>query len=145
MNAINRAGNSSKLKKRSWAQQRSPHISEDDDNDNDNDNDNDDDYCQPNSSIVIRPPPIPVPPIPVPAFRPTTSIDVSIFALSEVPKDMGLDNTVNEKTREIAQFICRIEAIPGGIYGLDTGIVNNLSINCKEYNREKKKVCILHF
>ena len=46
-NAINKAGNSSKLKKRSWAQQRSPHICDN------NNNDNDDDYYQTIPSIVI--------------------------------------------------------------------------------------------
>lgn len=144
MNAINRAGNSSKPKKRSRAQQRSPHISDDDDNDNV------DDYHQSNSSIVIVPPPISVPPIPVPALRPAaqpasnTTTDVSIYALSQVPKDMGLDNTVDEMTRELSQFLCRIDNIEGGLYGSDTDMINNLTTNCKEYDKAKLKVCSLH-
>ena len=112
---INRAGNSSKTQKRFRAQQRSPHISDDDDNDNV------DDFPQPISTTVIAPTSIPLISVPVPALRPVvqpasnTTTDVSIFALSQVPKDMGLDNTVDKRTREINQFLCRIEAIPGGI------------------------------
>ena len=145
MNAINRAGNSSKTQKRSRAQQRSPHISDDDDNDNV------DDFHQPISSTVSAPPSIPLISVPVPALRPvvqpasTTTTDVSIFALSQVPKDMGLDNTVDERTRAINQFLCLIDAIPGGVYGSDTDMINNLSTNCTDYEKAKKKVCILYF
>ena len=143
LNAINRAGNSSKPQKRSRAQRRSPHIVDDDDND--------DDYHQPISSTIIVPPSIIVPSISVPVLQPvvqhasnTTSV-ISMFAFSQVPKDMGLDNTVDERTRELAQFIRKIEAIPGRIYGLDTELINNLSTNCIDYKRAKKKVCVLHF
>ena len=72
-------------------------------------------------------------------------MDVSIFALSEIPKDMGLDNTVDERTRAINQFLCKIDAVPGGIYGADTDMINNLSTNCTDYEKAKKKVCILYF
>ena len=71
LNAINRADDSRKLNKRSRAQQRLPHTSDDDDND--------DDYHQPNLSIVIAPDPIAVPPNPVPAFQPVSSIPVPVF------------------------------------------------------------------
>ena len=151
LNAINRAGNSSKTQKRSRAQQRSPHISDDDDNDNV------DDFHQPISSTVSAPPSIPLISVPVPALRPgvqpasitttvaNTTTDVSIFALSQIHKDMGLDNTVDERTRELSEFLCRIERIPGGIYGSDTEMIHNLSTNCKDYEKAKKKVCILYF
>ena len=58
---------------------------------------------------------------------------------------MRLDNTVDERIREIAEFICTIADIPGSIYGSDTKIINNRSTNCKAYNKAKMKVCILHF
>jgi len=150
LNAINRAGNSSKTQKRSLAQQRSPHISDDDDNDNDNDNV--DDFHQPISTIVSAPPSIPLTSVPVPALRPivqpasntsivaNTTTDVSIFALSEIHKDMGLDNTVDERTRALSEFICRIDAIPGGLYGSDTEMIHNLSTNCKGYEKAKLRI-----
>jgi len=53
---------------------------------------------------------------------------------------MGLDSTVDERTRELAEFICTIEAIPGGTYDSATEMIHNLSTNCKEYNRAKKKI-----
>ena len=58
---------------------------------------------------------------------------------------MGLDNTVDKRTRELAQFIRKIKAIPGGICGSDTEMINNLSTNYIGYKRAKKKVCILQF
>ena len=99
LNAINRADNSSKSQKHFRAQRRSLHIV--------NDNGNDDDYYQPISFIGVASPPILVPLIPVCAFRPVvqpasnTTTDVSIFVLSQVPKDMGFDNTIDKKTREL--------------------------------------------
>ena len=125
------------------AQIKSAHIVDKDDND--------DDYYQLILSTISATSSIPVTSVPVPALRPvvqpasnTTSV-VYMFPLSQVPKDMGLDNTVDERTRELTQFILKIDAIPGGMFGLDTETINNLSTNCNGYESAKKKVCILHF
>ena len=69
-----------------------------------------------------------------------------MFALSKVPKDMGLENTVDEGTRQIFEFICTIESFPGGdIYSSDTEIINSLSFNSVTYDKVKAKACVLHF
>ena len=67
-----------------------------------------------------------------------------MFALSQVPKDMGLDNTVDERTRELTQFIRKIDAIPGGIYGSDTEMINDLSTTAKVTKVQRKR-CVFYF
>ena len=104
------------------------------------------DYHQLNSPIGKTPPPITVY-VFLPAVQPATNVTtaVSIFTLSEVPKELGLYNCVDERTRQISEFICTIETFPGDIFDADTDMINTLSSNCPIYNKAKKNVCDLYF
>ena len=53
---------------------------------------------------------------------------------------MGFATCADDKTISIADFLQRVEKIPGGVYGDDTEMIKNLSTNTTNYEIEKFKV-----
>ena len=103
------------------------------------------------SEVSVEEVSLPLPLMPLPASLPCPSIasevppsdpaSVSMFAPENLPhKDMGFADCADDKTVSIAEFLQRVEKIPGGIYGDDTEMIKNLSSNTTGYEKAKFKV-----